>query len=111
MRIWNVKPSLMCRKHLFGEHLEMHMFAGTIKQGKSLNGYIEKGLVETDIIVSRHDELAIEMTKRGYSHNSPLQIEKSIFKKYANLGKIDVENSLQELANRCENCRKLQMGY
>ncbi len=47
MRMWNVLPEYLCRKHLLGEHVEMHMFVGTIKRGVSLNGYIKNKLVET----------------------------------------------------------------
>lgn len=30
MRMWMVDPKIMCRKHLLGEHLELHMLAGCI---------------------------------------------------------------------------------
>ena len=36
MRMWNVDPKLMCNKHLLGEHVEMHMFFGTIQKGISM---------------------------------------------------------------------------
>ena len=36
MRMWLVPPSHMCRKHLLGEHVELHMLLGTLKKGKSI---------------------------------------------------------------------------
>lgn len=33
MRMWLVPPSHMCRKHLLGEHVELHMLLGTLKKG------------------------------------------------------------------------------
>ena len=33
MRMWLVNPALLCRQHLLGEHVEMHMFAGHILEG------------------------------------------------------------------------------
>ena len=34
MRQWMVDPRLLCRKHLLGEHVENHMFIGTLKRVK-----------------------------------------------------------------------------
>lgn len=44
MRMWMVPPELMCRQHLLGEHVELHMFVGAINKGTSvvtLPGYCE----------------------------------------------------------------------
>lgn len=101
MRMWNVNPRIMCRQHLLGEHLEMHMFMGYIKRGKSIQGYIQKGLVEVWQIRSRHDELVEEMKRRGYCHSSPMNEDLSNCIE----GDIDVEKSLSELLDRCEECR------
>ena len=46
MRMWMVDPRIMCRQHLLGEHVEIHMFVGAISRGKSVKGYLEKGLLE-----------------------------------------------------------------
>jgi hypothetical protein len=105
MRMWKVNPRVMCRRHLLGEHLEMHMFVGAIWRGRSLQGFIDNSLVETHHIVARHDELVDEMTKRGYNHQSP--IEEPI-PSTAISGHVDVEANLVELARRCPACRELQ---
>ena len=72
MRMWMVDPSLLCRKHLLGEHVECHMFVGTINKNISIKGYIEKGLCEPDKLEFRHNQLSEEMIKRGYNHLSEL---------------------------------------
>ena len=104
MRLWMVNPSILCRKHLLGEHCESHMYVGTIKKGKSILGFIDKGLVEVHNIVSRHDELAEEMLIRGYRHASPLELSLPL---HTQIGKVDSDNSLKELARRCPDCRRL----
>jgi len=99
--MWLVDPKKLCRKHLLGEHLEMHYFRGTIVKGKSVLGYILKGLVETGKIKERHDQLAKEMKRRGYKHQSEMgnfQVAPSGF--------VDVQKNLKELSNRCLECRK-----
>ena len=100
MRMWNVNPKVMCRKHLLGEHVEMHMFLGTIKKKSSIKGYIDTGLVEVHNIIKRHDIIANEMKKRGYKHQSP-----SINLKLFRAGKVDKELNVLELARRCIDCR------
>lgn len=102
MRMWGVKPSMMCRNHLLGEHLEMHMFVGTILKGNSLNGYLEKKFVNTGKIRKRHRELVAEMKKRGFKHNSSLR-QFSVKK----MGSIDVRANKSELKSRCKKCRRL----
>lgn len=104
MRMWGVPTANMCRKHLLGEHVEMHMFVGAINKSKNIQGYIEKGLVDVQEIISRHDILAKEMIKRGYKHTSPLpnfRIDLTV------TGEINVKENQQELNNRCEICRAM----
>jgi hypothetical protein len=99
--MWKVKCDKLCRQHLLGEHLEMHMFASCIKQKKCLKGYIDKNLVETHNIKKRHDELVKEMLRRGYKHYSPIKN----FKTYKS-GKVNIKKNEKELRRRCKECRK-----
>ncbi|MBN2121879.1 hypothetical protein JW721_02380 [Candidatus Micrarchaeota archaeon] len=101
MRMWNVPPKCLCRKHLIAEHCECHMYAGAIRKKRSIRGHIEKGQVETHNIQRRHDELAKEMLRRGYNHNSPLN-----FQTKRREGKVDSKANLIELSRRCKECRK-----
>lgn len=102
MRMWMVDPRLMCRKHLLGEHVELHMLVGCLLKKKTLTGYFQKGLLETHSIRGRHQALVREMTRRGMQHNSPLQAFRSF-----RMGKINCKQSKEELASRCTDCREL----
>jgi hypothetical protein len=101
MRMWNVDPKFLCRKHLLGEHVELHMLVGTIVRGKSISGFIETGLVEVHSITKRHERLVEEMARRGFQHKSPLPV----FESYA-AGRVDRRKNLVELSRRCPECRK-----
>jgi len=105
--MWLVNPKILCRKHLLGEHVELHMFVGTINKKKKIQGYIDNDLIEPSVLQGRHYQLSKEMEDRGYIHNSPLA---EIY--YENLTieqmnyTINKENALKELLNRCSECRK-----
>lgn len=106
MRMWKVPPEVMCRKHLLGEHVEMHMFAGSIRHGRSIDGHIERGQVEVKHLRARHDELAEEMLRRSYLHRSPFPDME-----IPDLGGEVIEGvSLRELRRRCKDCRRSQDG-
>lgn len=102
MRMWLVDPKKLCRKHLLGEHVEMHMFASFINNNKGIQGFLDKGLVATDKIVERHDILARELIDRGYHHQSPIEM-KPIEKR----GYVDIQENEKELCRRCEKCKEL----
>lgn len=102
MRMWGVDPKTMCRQHLLGEHVEMHMFVGAIKKNKSLTGFLQ-GLVDTRLIQRRHDELADEMTRRGFNHRSPMAYMDHVGK-----GQIDTVANRHELSSRCLACKVMQ---
>ena len=102
MRQWNVNPEFLCTQHLLGEHVEMHMFIGCIEKDISIQGYIDKGLVEFHNIINRHNELANEMLKRGMNHKSPLTGIIS----GDEIGYVNVEQNINELKRRCEKCKE-----
>ena len=56
-----VDPKILCRRHLLGEHVELHMFVGSINKKISLDGYAKNSLVEVHNIKSRHSQLVKEM--------------------------------------------------
>jgi Pyrimidine dimer DNA glycosylase len=100
MRMWMVDPRRMCRKHLLGEHVELHMLVGTLRRGRSIAGFLAKRLVEPRSIERRHTALASEMVRRGYRHASPLQQPPR-----APRGTVDRAVSAVELARRCPACK------
>jgi len=121
MRLWLVNPKLLCSKHLSGEHVECHMFLGTIKKRKSVQGYLDKGLFSPLQLKERHDALAVELVRRKKirknlitaKHTSPLELSKEDQKylEYLDLlprKEIIPEESLIELRRRCPRCRELQ---
>lgn len=103
MRMWMVNPRIMCRQHLLGEHVEIHMFIGTINRGKSVKGYLEKGLLEVHNLYNRHEELVKEMKQRKYNHYSEINKKWKFVEK---VGIIDKEKNLNELISRCSKCEK-----
>ena len=98
--MWSVNPENLCQQHLLGEHVEMHMFAGTIKKNISIQGYIKKGLVNPKMITTRHEQLAQEMKRRGLNHNSPLCFDSSELP----MTLVDVKKNEIELRKRCKKC-------
>lgn len=102
MRMWMVPPRKMCRKHLLGEHVEIHMAVATLRLGRSVDGFLKKGLLELGSLRRRHDELVAEMLRRGYRHASPLG---AVPRRTA--GKVDPKANARELARRCAHCRRL----
>ena len=103
MRMWNVPTAWMCRQHLLGEHVEMHMFTGAIMKGSDLAGYIEHGLVVPRQIPTRHTQLAEELVRRGYHHKSPLRNIPHDMQ--LPVGSVDTRKNVAELMRRCPECR------
>jgi hypothetical protein len=97
--MWMVNPKLMCRKHLLGEHVEIHMFVGSINKGINIQTYINTNLCEPNSIRSRHDELVKEMLARGYNHKSELPDFE-----FKDDTKVDSEKSYEDLIKRCKDC-------
>jgi len=104
-RMWGVNPRFLCRKHLLGEHSEMHQEVGTLENHqygrKIVEGHAKKKQVDTSLIKERHDKLAGEMEERGMNHDSPLEYEDRV-----DLGSINREKNLEDLQARCSECRK-----
>jgi hypothetical protein len=106
MRMWMVDPRAMCRHHLLGEHLELHMLAGALRRGKSVDGFLAKGLLEPGSARTRHGALASEMHRRGYRHASPLP---AVRLKARHQGRfVDRAAALAELRRRCPECASLK---
>mgnify|MGYP003479523380 FL=1 len=106
MRMWMVPPAIMCRKHLLGEHAELHMFVGTINKGISVAGYLRDNLLEPMSLLARHMELSWEMATRGYKHKSELlSVNVERLTPAQLFTKINREASLGELIRRCPECR------
>jgi hypothetical protein len=76
MRIWDVSPQELCRVHLLGEHRELHAIWTILTQDKT--GYrnhpeTKRWEGKLAALFIRHEQLAEEMTRRGYRHRSDLE--------------------------------------
>lgn len=100
MRQWLVKTSVLCRKHLLGEHVESHMMVGYMKHGNSIRGFLVDRLYDPTLLYVRHDALAVEMKKRGYRHQSNMELLDVDLPK----GDVDVLGNYIELVKRCPIC-------
>jgi len=101
MRMWMVDPKLLCRKHLLGEHGEIHKFRHNFVKKHRMAGRM--GQIEPAKMEERHDLLAQEMLNRGYNHQSPYE-QPDISHLPTMI--VDINKSLQDLCERCEECRE-----
>lgn len=77
MRIWDLPPEKLCRNHLLGEHRELHALWAILTEGKK--GYANhpetrrwRGKLQA--LYRRHEAQVKEMMRRGYRHQSPLDV-------------------------------------
>ena len=111
--MWGADPWAMCMKHLNGEHLEMHMYAASMKKRRSIRGFIEKNEVDIRKIKERHDALAKELARRknyGESaHKSPMPENPDYDYLPGELKaiKFNKDLSAKVLYDRCAECRKM----
>ena len=75
VRVWDVDPSCLCRRHLLGEHGEVHAVWSVLTQAK--RGYADHP--ETNrwrgklaALYKRHALIEGEMERRDYRHKTPL---------------------------------------
>lgn len=105
MRMWMVNPKLLCRKHLLGEHGEIHKHRHNFVKKHNMSG--RKGQIFPRLMQQRHDELTIEMDRRGYNHQSPYDQPNVEYLPMELLEAVpDIPGNLNDLSCRCEECRK-----
>jgi hypothetical protein len=111
-----VPVKILCRKHLLGEHVEHHMFAGHLKRKRGLDGYIRENCIEMMSIYRRHDELSEEMKRRGYNHKSEIDLNElncsfDNYERWQVEVTVDRDKSLRELIRRCPECMERYKKY
>jgi hypothetical protein len=77
MRIWDVHPKYLCRKHLLAEHRELHGVWNILTKHQGRGGYSRhpetlRWAGKTLALYARHKTLVREFKRRGYEHRSPL---------------------------------------
>lgn len=101
MRMWMIKPKLMCRQHLLGEHFEIHKAVGNLRySGRWTKSLTKKGFLEPQNFAKRHNELAKEMRRRKMKHQSELDVNGIELP----VGKINLKKSIHDLRKRCKEC-------
>ena len=108
MRMWQIDPKYLCRKHLLGEHLEIHLHKHNFVKHHSITGRIFPIVqIEPESMKARHDQLVEEMINRGYNHQSPYeQPDLSYLPDSERHAKVDRNISLEDLMIRCPDCKR-----
>ena len=112
MRMWMINPKYLCRKHLLGEHNEIHKHRPSFEKKHSIKGRLSPiVLIEPAAMQTRHDEIVEEMLARGYNHKSPYTLPDLSYLSEEELKfKVDIEVSMQELMKRCPDCMNRMKG-
>lgn len=105
MRMWMIDPRLLCKSHLLGEHFELHKFYHRFENRLSMDGYLTRKLIQPELMQLRHDQLANEMTYRGYNHASPYtQPDLSYLSPEQRATQVGIAESHRILVDRCIYC-------
>lgn len=96
-------PKFLCKHHLLGEHVEIHKHRHIFVKGYSIEG--RRGQIEPASMKTRHDELVIEMLRRGINHSSPY--EQPDLSNYDLSGHVvNRESAMADLFTRCWECKQ-----
>lgn len=107
MRMWMINPELLCKNHLLGEHSEIHKHKNVFVKHYSIKKRVERKQIQPEAMKSRHDELVVEMKRRGYNHNSEYEMpDLSYLNKEHRTTKVDKRKSIVDLLNRCNECKQ-----
>lgn len=107
MRMWMIDPKLLCRKHLLGEHGELHKFIPSFHKQYSVDNRVSPVVqIELSSYEERHEEIAEEMLRRGMNHKSPLPPlpDFSYLPREHFEAKVDKNISIRDLRERCDDC-------
>ena len=106
MRMWMINPKYLCRKHLLGEHGEIHKFRHNFVKKHSISGRVSPVVqIEPESMKTRHDELADEIIRRGMNHKSPYELpDLSYLPDWDRYAMVDPVTSWNDLKNRCPHC-------
>lgn len=77
MRIWDIHPKYLCRKHLLAEHRELHGLWNILTKHKGKGGYsrhpeVLRWIGKQKALYNRHEALVKEFSRRNYKHHTPL---------------------------------------
>jgi hypothetical protein len=77
MRVWDIDPKYLCRKHLLAEHRELHGLWNILTKHGGRGGYSRhpetlRWVGKLKALYLRHELLVREFERRGYKHHTPL---------------------------------------
>jgi hypothetical protein len=75
LRIWDIPPARLCRRHLLSEHRELHGLWSILteeKRGYRNHPETRRWVGKLAALYARHEAQVAEMSRRGYTHSSPL---------------------------------------
>jgi hypothetical protein len=77
MRVWDIDPKYLCRKHLLAEHRELHGLWNILTKHGGSGGYSRhpetlRWVGKLKALYLRHELLVREFERRGYKHHTPL---------------------------------------
>lgn len=77
MRVWDIHPKHLCRKHLLAEHRELHGLWNILTIHKGKGGYshhpeTKRWVGKRKALYNRHALLVKEMLRRSWRHHSGL---------------------------------------
>lgn len=75
MRIWDIHPKHLCRKHLLAEHRELHGLWNILTKHGGKGRYSRhpetlRWVGKNRALYNRHEELVTEFVKRNFNHKS-----------------------------------------
>ena len=77
MRVWDIHPKHLCRKHLLAEHRELHGLWNILTKHKRKGGYSRhpetlRWAGRQKALYLRHEAIIKEFARRRYEHRTPL---------------------------------------
>lgn len=113
MRMWMLHPKMLCRKHLLGEHGEIHKHRHNFVKQHRITGRIYPiVLIEPSSMEDRHNILALEFKRRGYNHESPYTLpDLRHLPEAERKAKANRLYNAVDLSKRCSACEKKIKRY
>ena len=108
MRIWDIEPEKLCRNHLLGEHRELHAIWSIIinnKKGYAHHPEVLRWKRKLKALYLRHEQLVVEMKKRKYIHQSPLDSTKASGEKIQKDVVDSIPKQIEILKDKQCNCK------
>lgn len=108
MRIWDIPVECLCRKHLLGEHAELHAMWAIItgdRRGFANHPETIRWRGKLKALYNRHEAQADEMRERGYKHRSDLDYNQARGEDVQDSFVYAYREQIADLSSRCSECQ------